>query len=175
MPSTPPPAPPPSTMPPPSELDDQYTHHPTLTTTSDPQVEARRHAAENRLLNASAKFLNHAGEAVKFADLDFDLIVGMLNAYTYPLDGVESVPVEMRPRVNGAAGRPGEEVGAVQSTPPQSVRPRRTPYEIVAYVDGARTQVRRRQPGIERTWHASKWRRALSVEMWEEVEEPFTM
>jgi hypothetical protein len=96
------------------------------------------------------------------------------------------------PRVDGAAsnGRPGEKVVAVRSSlhptptattgPPgesQSVqpRPRRTPYEIVAYVDGPKPQVRRRQPGIERTWHPSKSRRALSLEMWDEFEEPFTM
>jgi hypothetical protein len=44
-----------------------------------------------------------------------------------------------------------------------------TPYEIVSYTDDTRTVVRRRQPSIERNWHASKCRKPLSGMVWDAV------
>jgi hypothetical protein len=81
----------------------------------------------------------------------------------------QPTPTTLSPRNSEAADRQQQTPIRTPLRDSDSEDPLPTPYEIFSYTDETRTTVRRRQPSIERNWHASKCRKSLSEMVWEEV------
>ena len=190
----------------------------------DPELSALSHKACRRFVNAGPIFRNHAGQAVAYEDLDYDLQCGLLTYYVFPMDSeeareaferslqtekkeeerrrkewskerererirlkaimkarvedVELEDAEEEREVPGSAATSGKSGGPADKSSPvlhsrsqqpiavsgpageSAGRSRPAVYERLIWEDERKTQIRRRQPGVECWWHPSKTRSA---------------
>ena len=86
-------------------------------------------------------------------------------------DQQQTTPVGISPR-DSKSPKQRPPTSTLFSPSPCGFEPQRalpTPYEVSSYTDDTLTTIRRRQPSIERNWHASKCRKSLSGMMLDEL------